>query len=68
MRTGHSPTAATEEAIARIVRFYPDFDGALIAVSKSGQYGKSQTNPVDAGVYFKSFFCIIVVYCLNIIL
>jgi len=39
MRLGMDPTTATEDAIRRIERLYPDFVGAIVAVNKQGQYG-----------------------------
>jgi len=39
MRRGLSPTAAAEEALSRIVKFYPNFSGAIVAANISGHYG-----------------------------
>lgn len=36
MRLGMEPKAAAEDAIARITRKYPNFVGAVFAVSKHG--------------------------------
>jgi len=40
MRRGMSPTEAVEEALNRIDQYYPAFQGALVAVDTSGNYGK----------------------------
>ena len=40
MRAGSSPTDATRDALSRIAKYYPGFQGALIAVNINGQYGK----------------------------
>jgi len=40
MRRGMTPTAACEDAMRRIVNFFPSFTGAVVAVDKiSGEYG-----------------------------
>lgn len=39
MRRGALPTVAAQTAIKRIASHYPDFMGAVIAVTKTGQYG-----------------------------
>ncbi|XP_060554336.1 N(4)-(Beta-N-acetylglucosaminyl)-L-asparaginase-like [Ruditapes philippinarum] len=39
MKTGVSPCIATSEAIRSILRFYPDFVGAVVAVNKKGEHG-----------------------------
>ncbi|KAI4463469.1 l-asparaginase [Holotrichia oblita] len=39
MRDGASPAEAAKIAVARIVEFYPEFSGAVIAVSVNGEYG-----------------------------
>ncbi len=39
MRRGVSPTAAAEDAIQTIAKYYPDFSGGLVAVNASGDYG-----------------------------
>jgi N4-(beta-N-acetylglucosaminyl)-L-asparaginase len=39
MRNGQTPTQAAKEAIARIAAVYPDFVGALIAATRSGEIG-----------------------------
>ena len=39
MRLGLSPTEAAEEALKRITSFYPNFNGALIAINITGHYG-----------------------------
>ena len=40
MRAGSSPTDATRDALSRIAKYYPGFQGALVAVNIKGQYGK----------------------------
>ncbi|XP_071951860.1 N(4)-(Beta-N-acetylglucosaminyl)-L-asparaginase-like [Antedon mediterranea] len=39
MRQGMDPATAAQDAIKRILRFYPKFSGALVAVNKTGNYG-----------------------------
>lgn len=39
MREGIPPLEAANIAIGRIVEFYPDFSGAVIAVTVKGEYG-----------------------------
>lgn len=39
MRRGSSPESAARTAILRIVKYYPDFFGAVLAVNKDGLYG-----------------------------
>ncbi|PZC76769.1 hypothetical protein B5X24_HaOG204157 [Helicoverpa armigera] len=39
MRRGASPTDAAQTAVKRIAARYPDFMGAVIALTKTGQYG-----------------------------
>lgn len=39
MRNGMSPSEASEDALRRIVKKYPKFMGAIVAVDKSGQHG-----------------------------
>lgn len=39
MRNGMTPTAAAEDALRRIIKYYSKFEGALIAVNKKGDYG-----------------------------
>lgn len=41
MRQGKSPNEAAQLAMARIAKYYPDFNGGLVAVNKVGEYGKS---------------------------
>mmetsp|Transcript_1802 Transcript_1802/g.6442 ORF Transcript_1802/g.6442 Transcript_1802/m.6442 type:complete len:175 (+) Transcript_1802:809-1333(+) len=43
MRLGASPKAAAEDAIARMRRFYPDFVGAVVTVSPSGEHAGATT-------------------------
>lgn len=40
MRAGKSPTDAASDALSRIAKYYPDFQGALVAVNIKGQYGE----------------------------
>lgn len=40
MRHGMSPSAAAEDALRRILKYYPKFEGALVAVNKVGDYGE----------------------------
>lgn len=39
MRRGASPKDAAQTAVQRIAAHYPDFMGAVIALTKTGQYG-----------------------------
>ena len=39
MRRGTSPTAAAQDAIQTIAKYYPKFSGALVAVNATGFYG-----------------------------
>ena len=39
MRQGATPDQACLDAIKRIVKFYPDFSGALLALDKDGRHG-----------------------------
>ncbi|KAK3741573.1 hypothetical protein QZH41_012518 [Actinostola sp. cb2023] len=39
MRQGKSPEEAAQLALARIVKYYPGFNGGVVAVNKSGEYG-----------------------------
>jgi N4-(beta-N-acetylglucosaminyl)-L-asparaginase len=39
MRQGMSPTLACETALRKIPPFYPNFQGAVLAVNTAGQYG-----------------------------
>ena len=49
-----SPTQAAESAIERIIEKFPDFNGAVVALSKSGQYGAAclgyQEFPFSVGI------------------
>lgn len=38
MRQGKSPKAAAEDAIRRIIKFYPKYIGALFAVDTAGRH------------------------------
>ena len=39
MKTGVTPGIATAEAIKNIIRFYPKFTGAVVAVNIYGEHG-----------------------------
>lgn len=39
MRRGSSPESAARIAILRIVKYYPKFFGAVVAVNVTGSYG-----------------------------
>ena len=39
MRSGQSAASAAEQAVKRISQYYPDYSGAVIAVSIDGLYG-----------------------------
>uniref|UniRef100_F6SSI8 N(4)-(Beta-N-acetylglucosaminyl)-L-asparaginase n=1 Tax=Ciona intestinalis TaxID=7719 RepID=F6SSI8_CIOIN len=43
MRQGASPTQATEDALNRILKHFPSFSGALVAVTKDGLVGAACT-------------------------
>lgn len=38
MRRGSTPAVAATTALARIVRWYPTFFGAIVAVNKNGEH------------------------------
>lgn len=40
MRNGMNPTEATQDAILRILKYYSNFVGAILAVDKYGNHGK----------------------------
>lgn len=40
MRRGASPSEATQDAIQRILKRYPNFSGAVIGVNIDGTVGK----------------------------
>ena len=42
MRQGMNVTSACESAIGRIVDYYPNFSGAIVAVTKAGEHGRYQ--------------------------
>ncbi len=44
MAAGMSPTAAAQAALDKISIYYPNYSGALIAVSISGEYGAAYRN------------------------
>lgn len=39
MRRGSTPEDAAATAVNRIRKYYPSFNGAVIAVNKNGEYG-----------------------------
>eukprot|EP01097_Dermamoeba_algensis_P008385 TRINITY_DN5587_c0_g1_i1.p1 TRINITY_DN5587_c0_g1~~TRINITY_DN5587_c0_g1_i1.p1 ORF type:complete len:258 (-),score=48.40 TRINITY_DN5587_c0_g1_i1:108-881(-) len=39
MQAGMTPKQAAEDAIRRVLRFYPTFSGGIVAVNKNGQHG-----------------------------
>lgn len=39
MEKGMSPSSAAEDALRRIIKYYPKFEGALVAANKTGAYG-----------------------------
>lgn len=39
MRQGYTPSQSANKAINRIKKFYPEFFGAIVAVTRSGKYG-----------------------------
>lgn len=53
MRRGMSPTAAAEDAIQTIAKFYPNFSGGIIAVNASGDFGAASkfSFPFEYTVY-----------------
>jgi len=47
MRNGMDPGEAANDAISRIVKIYPNFVGAIIAMDKYGNHGMSYTKKLD---------------------
>jgi N4-(beta-N-acetylglucosaminyl)-L-asparaginase len=43
MRTGTSPKDAIKTALDRIKVYYPNFSGAMVAVTTKGEYGAGST-------------------------
>ena len=41
MKQDIDPTTALKQSLAPIIRFYPTFHGAMIAVNAKGKYGKN---------------------------
>merc|ERR1712018_1034918 len=39
MRQGHPPAEAAKISLERIIQYYPNFEGAVIALSKDGMVG-----------------------------
>ncbi len=46
MRNGMDPSEAANDAISRIVKIYPNFVGAIIAMDKYGNHGMLYTMTV----------------------
>ena len=44
MGQGCSPTEAAQKALKKVISFYPNFSGALVAANKRGGYGKYSLN------------------------
>jgi len=44
MRNGQSPTQACETALRRIIPYYPNYTGAVIAINRTGDYGAAAYN------------------------
>ena len=40
MKTGVAPDIAAAEAIKSIIKYYPDFIGAVLAVNVRGEHGR----------------------------
>lgn len=51
MRRGLSPTEAAEDAIQRIMKRYSNFLGAIIAVNKTGHFGRVGSECADTCSY-----------------
>ena len=47
MRNGMDPGEAANDAISRIVKLYPNFVGAIIAMDKYGNHGMLYTMKSD---------------------
>eukprot|EP00455_Lapot_gusevi_P053756 TRINITY_DN8466_c0_g1_i4.p1 TRINITY_DN8466_c0_g1~~TRINITY_DN8466_c0_g1_i4.p1 ORF type:complete len:232 (-),score=37.66 TRINITY_DN8466_c0_g1_i4:69-719(-) len=43
MRLGMSPTQAAQDALRRILKYYPVFQGALVVLNMKGEYGAAAT-------------------------
>lgn len=50
MRNGMHPTAAAMEAVHRIVKYYPEFKGAIIAANTKGEFGAACHKLDDFGI------------------
>ena len=44
MGGGMDPTMAAQTAISKIAKFYPDYQGAVIAMSIQGKHGMMKKN------------------------
>lgn len=68
MRSGETVQKATEIAILRIAKLYPNFSGALIAVNKNGEYAAACHGMTSFGYSFCDSYSkgvrVIVVKCL----
>lgn len=53
MRQGKTPTEAATLALEKIARYYPNFNGGLVAVNKEGQYGAA----AHGWTFFKYSVC-----------
>ncbi|KAK4740610.1 hypothetical protein SAY87_032264 [Trapa incisa] len=51
MRDGMSPTEAAELSLARIVKYFPTFSGALVALNLAGEIGAACHNITDGFPY-----------------
>lgn len=54
MRDGLSPSAAATVAITRIIESYPQFSGAVVAVSASGEFGAACNGMEEFPYSFKN--------------
>jgi len=52
MGQGQSPMEAAESALSRIIEYYPDFSGALVAVNTNGDFGAACHGLVDESFPF----------------
>uniref|UniRef100_A0A914RBE6 Uncharacterized protein n=1 Tax=Parascaris equorum TaxID=6256 RepID=A0A914RBE6_PAREQ len=56
MRSGETAQKATEIAILRISKIYPNFSGALIAVNKNGEYAAACHGMPSFGYSFRDSY------------
>ena len=52
MQSGLSPEEAARAALKPIIKKYPDFNGAIVAASVSGQYGKNYIPCIESSKIF----------------